>query len=334
MGGPPHGHRHSPFLVPPRDTPCPLCLLPAPGDHVLSCPLDPLLRAHYHRWLAARLSQRCHAWRHCAPTAWGVLVLWGDEPFLLAVDGSAVHGTLTTYTIGRLGAVSPPHKDALQHRGLRPANLRRLLCDGILTTVLLHKRHAVPILPLADHFSPLTGDPVNQSLANSPPPGWYHVANWAPTHGSSRWPAWDVILGLWLTGDLLLAPEVKSTVATCGKRSPYRVLYVYLKGNRMPSSVRQEIDLGVHDVIIMDSLGRHGLAPHFPDQRRLWVIHYGGDGRSLEAGLCGDEIPSWCAALHSTFSAILNAASQGPRTVFKDVQVALGRPALWPYLRT
>ena len=101
----------------------------------------------------------------------------------------------------------------------------------------------------------------------------------------------------------------------------------------MPSSVLQEIDLGVHDVIIMDSLGRHGLAPPFPDRRRLWAIHYGGNGRSLEAGLCGDEIPSWCAALHSAFLAILNAASQGPRTVFKDVQVALGRPAPWPYLR-
>ena len=127
---------------------------------------------------------------------------------------------------------------------------------------------------------------------------------------------------------------MKSTVTTRGKRSPYRVLYVYLKGNRMPSSVRQEVDLGVHDVIIMDSLGRHGLAPHFPDQRRLWSIHYGGEGRSLEAGLCGDEVPSWCAALHSAFLAILNAASQGPRTVFKDVQVALGRPAPWPYPRT
>ena len=56
-------------LFPPRDTPCPLCLLPAPGDHILSCPLDPLLRAHYHRRLAARLSHKCHAWRHCTPTA-------------------------------------------------------------------------------------------------------------------------------------------------------------------------------------------------------------------------------------------------------------------------
>ena len=69
-------------MFPPRDTPCPLCLLPDPGDHVLSCPLDPLLRAHYHRWLAARLSQRCHAWRHCTPTAWGVLILWGNEPWM------------------------------------------------------------------------------------------------------------------------------------------------------------------------------------------------------------------------------------------------------------
>ena len=56
-------------LFPPKDTPCPLCLLPAPGDLVRSCAHDPLLRAHYHRWLASRLSQRCRAWSHCAPTA-------------------------------------------------------------------------------------------------------------------------------------------------------------------------------------------------------------------------------------------------------------------------
>ena len=90
------------------------------------------------------------------------------------------------------------------------------------------------------------------------------------------------------------------------------MFHVDLKTNGMPPSIRQEIDLEAQDVIIMDSLSRHGLAPHFPDRRRLWAIHYGGDGRSLEAGLCGDEIPSWCAALHSAFSAILNAASQGP----------------------
>ena len=108
---------------------------------------------------------------------------------------------------------------------------------------------------------------------------------------------------------------------------------MYLKSNQMPSSSRRAVDLEAYDVIILDSLGRHGLAPHFPDRRRLWAIHYGGDGRSLEAGLCGDAIPSWCAALHSAFSAILNAASQGPRTVFKDIQVALGRRSPWPYLR-
>ena len=256
-------------LFPPKDTPCPLCLLPALGDHILSCPLDPLLRTHYHRWLAARLSQRCRAWRHCTPNAWGTLVLWGDEPFLLAVDGSPAHDTITTYTVGRLGAISPPHRDALQHRGLRPAHLRRLLCDIILTTVLLHKRHAVPVLPLADHLSPLTRAPVNQSLAGHPPPEWYHVANWAPTPRSSRWPAWDVILGLWLSGDLLLAPKVKTAISTRTKRSPYRVMYVYIESNQIPQGIQRDIDLEAHDVVILDSLSRHGLAPYFPDRRRL-----------------------------------------------------------------
>ena len=274
----------------------------------------------------------CRAWRHYTPTAWGTLVIWGDEPFLLAVDGSPTHGAITTYTVGRLEAISPPHRDALQHRGLCPAHLRRLLCDIILTTVLLHKRHAVPVLPLADHFSPLTGVPVNQSLANNRAPEWYHVANWTPTPGSSML-ARDVILGLWLSRDLLLAPKVKFTISTRSKRSPYRVVYVYIENHQMPPGVRQEIELEAHGVLILDSLGRHGLAPHFPDRRCLWAIHYGGNGRSLEGGLCGDVIPSWCAALHSAFSAILNAASQGPRTVFKDVQVALGRPAPWPSLR-
>ena len=130
-----------------------------------------------------------------------------------------------------------------------------------------------------------------------------------------------------------MAPKVKSAISTRNKRSPYRVLYVYIENNQMPPDIRREIDLEAHDVVILDSLRRHGLAPHLLDRRRLWAIHYGGNRRSLEAGLCGDAIPSWCAALHSAFAAILTAASQGPRTVFKDVQVALGRPAPWPYLR-
>ena len=78
---------------------------------------------------------------------------------------------------------------------------------------------------------------MNQSLVNSPPPEWYHVANWASTLGSSRWPAWDVIMGLWLSRHLLLAPKVKSTIATRRRRSLYRVLYVYLKSNQMPSRI-------------------------------------------------------------------------------------------------
>ena len=130
-----------------------------------------------------------------------------------------------------------------------------------------------------------------------------------------------------------MAPAVKTTITTRARRSPYRVLYVYLKGSRMPQSMRGEINLEAHDVVILDSLGRHGLAPHFPDRRRLWAMHYGGEGRSLEAGLCGGETPCWCAALHSPFSAILNATSQGPGKVLKDVQVALGQPSPWPYPR-
>ena len=86
--------------------------------------------------------------RHYTLNAWGVLILWGKEPFLLAVDGSAAHETLLIYTVGCLGAISPLHRDALQHRGLRPANVRRLLCDN------MHKHHAVPVLPLANHFPP------------------------------------------------------------------------------------------------------------------------------------------------------------------------------------
>ena len=249
---------------------------------------------------------------------------------MLAVDGSPAHHTIATYTIGRLGAISTPHRDALLHRGLRPAHLRRLRCDVVLTTVLLHKRHSVPVLPLADHFSPPKRVPVNQSLAGRPPRAWYHVANWARTPGSSRWPAWDVLLGLWLSGDHLLAPKVKTANSARNKCSPYRVVYVYIESTQIPHDIQQDIDVEAHDVIVLDSLGRHGLTPRLPDRRRLWAIHYGGNGRSLKAGFRGDVIPSWCAALHSAFSAILTAASQGPRTVFKDMQVAMGRPVPWP----
>ena len=173
---------------------------------------------------------------------------------------------------------------------------------------------------------------MNQSLANNPPSERYLVTNWALRRGSSRWPAWDVIAGRWLSGDLLLAPEVKSTIATRRRRSLYRGLYVYLKGNQMSSKICKAINLETHGVVILDSLGRRGLAPDFPHRHRLWAIHYDGDERSLEGGLYGDVIPSWCTALHAAFSAILNAASQGPCTAFKDVQVAPGRPSPWPYL--
>ena len=110
---------------------------------------------------------------------------------------------------------------------------------------------------------------MDKTLVDDPPPEWYHVTNWSPTPGAARWPAWDVILSLWLSGDLLLTPDVKSTMTTRRRRSPYRVLYVHLKYNGIPLRTREEIELGAHDVVILDGLSRHGLAPHFPDRRRL-----------------------------------------------------------------
>ena len=55
---------------------------------------------------------------------------------------------------------------------------------------------------------------MDKTLVNDPPPEWYHVANWLPTLGATRWPPWDVILSLWLLGDLLVAPDVRSTMVT------------------------------------------------------------------------------------------------------------------------
>ena len=191
----------------------------------------------------------------------GVLFLWGNEPLLSAVDGSPAHGRLPSYIVGRLGAISSPHRDDLQLRGLRSANLRRLHCDVVLTTILLHKRHAEPVLPLLGNYSPQKGGLVDKTLVNDPPPEWYRVANWSPRPGAARWPAWDVILSQWLSGDVLLAPDVWSAMATRRRQSPYRVVYVHFKYNRIPTHTREEIEWGVHDVVIEDASAGTGLPP-------------------------------------------------------------------------
>ena len=59
----------------------------------------------------------------------------------------------------------------------------------MLTTILLHKRHAVPILPLAGNYSSQQGGPVDKTLRDNPPPQWYHITNWSPTPGATGWPA-------------------------------------------------------------------------------------------------------------------------------------------------
>ena len=102
---------------------------------------------------------------------------------------------------------------------------------------------------------------MDKTLADDPPLEWYRVANWSPTPGAARWPAWDVILSLWVSGDLLLAPNVGSAMAARRGRSPYRVLYVHLKHNQIPASMREDIEWGVHDIFILGGLSRHGLAP-------------------------------------------------------------------------
>ena len=59
-------------------------------------------------------------------------------------------------------------------RGSEPAsNLHRLLSDVVLTTIFLHKRHAVPILPLAGNYLPQKGGSVGKTLVNDPLPEWY-----------------------------------------------------------------------------------------------------------------------------------------------------------------
>ena len=63
---------------------------------------------------------------------------------------------------------------------------------------------------------------------------------------------------------------------------------------------------------------------------RLSAIHYSRGGQCLEAGLCGDEVPKWGSTLHPVSTAILSVASQGPRTTYMDVQVALGQQAHTP----
>ena len=69
-----------------------------------------------------------------------------------------------------------------------------------------------------------------------PPPAWYHVANWAPVPGPPRWLAWDVLLGLWTAGDLLVVSGSLPTSPVSPRRcSPYRVLYVHLTGLQMSS---------------------------------------------------------------------------------------------------
>ena len=165
-------------MFPLHEEPCPFCLQLAPSDHIVDCPMDALLRAHYHGWTATQLPFRCTTWCDCWATASHELILWGDAPFLLSVSGSPQYDNLPTYIAGRLGNLSPAHHDSFLHCGLQRVGLGRLLSDVALTTIFLRKRHTVPTLLLKGGYSPCSKAFPDIALAKRLRPTWYRVANW------------------------------------------------------------------------------------------------------------------------------------------------------------
>ena len=239
--------------------------------------MDAIFGAHYHRWMAIHLPLRCTAWCHSRATARGTLVLSGYVPFLRAMSGSPRNDTLPAYIIGRLSNLSPVHRDSDLHRGLTRANLRRLLCDVVLTMILLHKRHAVPALPLTGGYSPYKGVSPDIALTSCLPPTWYQVTNCGQTHHAPKWPALDILIGLWTSRDVLVAyHDTILTVLGRYKRGGGCVLYA--AANQIPTTVRNMIR-DTHPEIILDSAGHgRGLAASFLERQRLWAIHYGRGG--------------------------------------------------------
>ena len=118
---------------PPRDTPCPLCLLPDPGDHVLPTrPSPPRPLPSVARGPALpEVSRLAPLHAHCL----GVLILWGNKPFLLAVAGSPAHETLLTYTVGRIGAIAASRC---------PSAPGVTSCDHALPPLRHHTHHRPP----------------------------------------------------------------------------------------------------------------------------------------------------------------------------------------------
>ena len=184
-------------------------------------------------------------------------------------------------------------------------------------------------------YSPCEEDSPDIALTRNLPPTWYHVANWEQAQDTPRWLAWDVLLGLWASRDILVAyrDTILTVLGRC-KRGDSHVLYAYATAKRITTAVRNMIRDKYPEILILDNAGHgRGLAASFPNRHRLWAIHHGRGGRCLEAGHCGDEVPEWSVTLHFLFTAILSAASQAPHTTYMDVQVAQGsraRPSRWP----
>ena len=77
------------------------------------------------------------------------------------------------------------------HMGLQRPRLWRLMHHLALTTVLLHGRHSVPVLPLVRDYAPSGVHSPELALTRAQDPSWFHTANWGPSQGKPRWPMWD-----------------------------------------------------------------------------------------------------------------------------------------------
>ena len=207
--------------------------------------------------------------------------------WLWVVCGAPPHPDLSTYTIGHLGEITPCHRDALLHRGLQRAQLWRLIHHVALTTVLLHKWHAIPILLLAGSYTPRRTTPLDVSVARPLSSSWYHVANWEFSQETPRWPLWDVLIGLWISDDLNIVLPYTNLIASIRRpRSPQEhILYVYTQGSRTSPVVLETVKVAHPEVIILDSATPTDLSTSFPDLCCLWVVHYGRYERHFLAGL-------------------------------------------------
>ena len=134
--------------------------------------------------------------------------------------------------------------------------IQRLINDTVLTTIILHKRHTIPVLPIIE---PLSRKPdlyleAHHTLHRCPE--WFHASNSNHTTSALGWPAWDVLLHLWNTSNLAVAYHCG---ILCQPRGLPTVLHVYSAANCLPRHMQDEISHRPAEVIVLDSATRHML---------------------------------------------------------------------------